>query len=83
MNISDRLLAGKILINQFEMLSAEFMPNDDELPKIIKRADSVKLKMLICYEKWGRPPELLEQIKQIDSVIKKLEQLHNKYVTGM
>lgn len=80
MKVSDRLLIGKILVDELERLAAEFDPYDDELPEIIKRAMMTKQKMKIFYKKWGEPPELLKQIEQIDSVIKKLEQLHNKHV---
>ena len=39
--------------------------------------------MMMCYEQWDRPPEFIEQIERMDFVIKKLEKMQNKHVTGM
>ncbi len=83
MDISNRFEVGRILINELEQAVDNLSPYDEKLVEINKRANSIKRNMIIFYERWDRPPELFEQIEIMNSVIKKLEQLHNKHVTGM
>ena len=84
MDILDRLEVGNILIGEFERLAHKLDPSEEELLSVvIKKANSVKFKMMMCYEQWDRPPEFMEQIERMDFVIKKLEKMQNKHVTGM
>lgn len=84
MDISDRFEVGRILVDELERAVDNLSPFDEKLIKEIKiRANSVKRNMIIFYQRWDRPPELFEQIELMNSVIKKLEQMQNKHVTGM
>ena len=78
MELEARVKIGEILISEFERLSKELDPHDEELPRIIKRAWIAKLKMRMFYDTTERSPELLSLINKLDEVIKKVEELHNK-----
>jgi hypothetical protein len=82
MGIEERLLVGKILLAQLEKEVALLSPQNGDLAKIIKKAQSTKAQMYLFYLKQDEKSfELLEQIRQMDSIIKKVEELHNKHVT--
>jgi hypothetical protein len=83
MKIEDRLTVGKILIAEFGRLAGQLDPYDEQLPDIIKRALMTQLKMKAFYDKWDKPPQMLEQLDQMDLIIKRLEQIQNKHVTDM
>jgi hypothetical protein len=79
-----RLMLGRVLINRFEELSKDLDPAEGNLDEVIYRATHAREKMHLVYLKVGEPPELLEQIKKMDSVIKKVEKLQNNHrVTDM
>ena len=83
MTVKERILIGKILIERFSELADEVSSYHEELPVIIIKANLAKFNMVKYYEKWDKPPELLECIEQMDTIIKKLEQKQNRNVTGM
>ena len=78
METSDRFLLGKILIRTLEDEVKKLDPNDEHIPEIINRAHITRLKMKMFYKKWDEPQEVAEQLDQMESIIKKLEQMHNK-----
>lgn len=78
METTERLLFGKILIAEFGRLSENLDPAEIDVGEIVRRANVTRFKMKTCYEKWDRPAELKEQIDEMDSIIKKLEQMQNK-----
>ena len=60
MDILDRLEVGNILIGEFERLAHKLDPREEDLLSlVIKKANSVKFKMMMCYEQWDRPPEFI------------------------
>ena len=77
METETRIKIGEILISEFERLSNDLKPHDEDIPEIIKRAWIAKLKMLMYYEQTEKPPELRALIKKLDRIIKKVEELHN------
>lgn len=86
--IETKLAIGDILLTEFEKAVAndkEVLNGQSEikLAEVIKRGYGVKKKMQLFYLAHGEPPELDEQIKRIEKIIKRLEELHNKHVTGM
>jgi hypothetical protein len=83
MDLSDRFMVGKILITEFGRLAEEIDPYDDDLPEIIKRALYTRLKMKCFCIKYDEPPEMVEQLAMMDSVIKTLELKQNRYATDM
>ena len=83
MESTEKLRFGRILLDELEKAVSELDPNSELLPEIIKKSNIIKLKMLIAYRNMDKSPEMLEQINQLESIIKKVEQMHNKHVTEM
>ncbi len=77
-NLKDRLYIGKVLIDILQEQTAKLNdPYDDELPMFIKRAIMVQLRMKRFYHKHNEPPEMLEQLETISSIIEKMLKLQN------
>lgn len=83
MHLSERLLIGHILIAEFEKLANNIDPHDDEMNEVINRANYSLMKMKMFHKKMGEPPEMVQQIEYMATVIKKLEQKQNKHVTDV
>ena len=83
MEATEMFRFGQILINELEKgINNLRDPHEEELHDILNRSYRVKTKMQILYSKC-ESIELLNQMNQLDSIIKKVEQLHNKHVTEM
>lgn len=80
MGIEERLLLGDVLLRELHALTTNLTRFSDDVPKIINKAISVRRQMYLCYRIWGEPPKLLEQLKEMDEIIKRIEELHNKHV---
>lgn len=73
-----RLFIGKALIQEFDRLTGEIDPYEGGVPEVIRRARMVLAKMQRYYIKLDEPPQMLEQIDQLSSVINRLEQLKTR-----
>lgn len=78
-DLTEKMLVGKVLINLLDEQTVNLEdPYDDELPVFINRAMIVRLKMKQWHNTHGQPPEMIEQIDQMDKIIKRLMELQNK-----
>lgn len=79
MSYEDKLKVNKALL---EILANEIRklddPYADELPLFIHRAMMAKLRMKSFSMTHGEPPEMTDQIGQMDAIIKRLQDLQNK-----
>jgi hypothetical protein len=83
MGIEERLLIGEVLLRELKKEAKKLHPilrPSEDLEKIIRKANAIKMQMYMCYRTWNKPPELLRQIQEMDSIIKSIEELHNKHV---
>lgn len=78
MEIPERLKMSRVLLGELEKNIVDLAPYDDEFDEIYSKAMHIKMKMKIFYARKGEPPELLEQLNLIDSIIKKIEDIQNK-----
>ncbi|HSX39116.1 MAG TPA: hypothetical protein VLI92_00810 [Candidatus Saccharimonadales bacterium] len=77
--LTERLLIGKALISVLEEATSQLDdPYDDSLPEMIKKAVMAQLRMKNFYSKHNEPPEMFEQLEQMDIIIKRLFELQNK-----
>lgn len=81
--IQDRFFMAQLLLDELERLADQLDPSKGDLPYILERAYNTQSKMKAFYEKWDEPPVMLEQINQINAVIKRLELLHTNYVNSL
>lgn len=80
MGIEERLLIGDVLLRELHALASGLSRFNEDVPKIANKAIAIRRQMYMCYRVWGEPPKLLEQLKEMDEIIKKIEELHNKHV---
>ena len=78
MDIPERLKMSRVLLGELEKNIIDLEPYDDEFDEIYSKALHIKMKMKMFHTRTGEPPELLEQLGLIDSVIKKIEDIQNK-----
>ena len=79
MALEDKILFGQVLITVLDEQTQKLDdPWADDLPEFIKRAYVVKFRMLNFYNSHDQPPAILEQIEQMDGIIKRLMDLQNK-----
>ena len=77
MEVKERLEMSRVLLGELERLTGQLTPNNRELPEIIGKSLQLKVKMSLFYIQ-HQPPELLDQIELLDTVIKQLKELNNK-----
>lgn len=80
MGIEERLMIGDVLLRELHSLVSGLTKYNDDVPKIVNKAVSIRRQMYMCYRIWGEPPKLLEQLKEMDEIIKSIEELQNKHV---
>jgi hypothetical protein len=77
MDIEEKLLMSKILLGELDKMIMGLKPYDDEFDEIYSRALHLKMKMKMFYAQY-EPPEMLEQLSLMDSIVKRIEDIHNK-----
>jgi prephenate dehydratase len=75
--IEEKLEMSRLLIGELDKLIEGLNPHDDEFDEIYSRALHLKMKMKLFYAQF-ESPELLEQLTLMDSIIKKIEEIHNR-----
>lgn len=79
MEIEEKLDLSYSLLRQLDFEVNRLDPSDENLEEILTRATHARLKMKSAFDDC-QLPQLLEQIKFLESVIFKLQTMHNKQV---
>jgi hypothetical protein len=78
-DLAEKILVGRVLIDILDEQTVKLDdPYDDELPMFIHKAMIVRLKMKQWHSTHGQPPEMVDQLEQMDKIIKRLMELQNK-----
>lgn len=82
-DLEEKIHIAEALIGILKEDAAGLKAKSEEIPDTLKRAYMARFKIYSYYLYHNKPSSLLKQIKKLDTVIKRIEKKHTKYVADL